>query len=123
MRPNDVHVPDAGERLPAFTVATALAWLGHDHCRTCPDQVHARADAWLVSPTPEGRPSGLRALVDISFVNPPWPRADGYGIVAQINVCTCRDRIQVTLRNDLGLAAAGVPGSTADVDRAARNAR
>lgn len=91
--------PDPDIRLPAFTVATALTWLGHENC-SCPMQVDERANVWLVKLRSDGRPRGIRALLDVEFVDPPWSRSEGDGIVAEINVCTSRDRIQVELRDD-----------------------
>lgn len=96
MRNADSSSPDRVTRLPAFTVATALTWLGHDDC-TCPKQVDDRANVWLIGPPSDGRPTGMWALLDVEFVDPPWSRSEGEGIVAEINVCTCRDRIQVEL--------------------------
>ena len=101
--------PDVARRLPAFTVATALAWLGHDDCR-CPAQVDNRANVWLIGQRSAGRPTGMRALLDVEFVDPPWSRAEGDAILAEINVCTGHDRIQVELRTDaerIALAAMG----------------
>lgn len=100
IRNPQLYAGGTSERLPAFSVATALSWLGHDNCHTCPEQVHARANVWLIRPPVGGRPSGMRALVDVEFVDPPWSRAEDNGILAEINVCTCRDRIQVELRSD-----------------------
>lgn len=95
---------DPARRLPVFTVGTALTWLGHEHC-TCPVQVDNRANVWLIDPRSGSRPTGMRALLDVEFVDPPWSRSEGDSILAEINVCTCRDRIQVELRHDPGHVA------------------
>ena len=115
-RRSEHHANDTATRIPAFTVATALAWLGHDDCRACPEQVDARADVWLVVPAPGGRPSGMRARVDFRFIDPPWSHADGDRIAAEISVCTRRDRIQVDQLDDAETLTTS-PTPSADLGR------
>ena len=86
----------AVERLPAFTLATALMWLGHECRGACPRQVRdERASAWLIRSPESGWPGGVTSLVDVEFTDPTWLAARDLDLMCEINECTCTDHIVV----------------------------
>lgn len=89
--------PEGLERVCAFTLATALVWLGHDCAGGCPPLIltlHART--WIDRPTP--RPAGDSTTLAIVEFDDTLQRAVVTGMLRAVNACTYTDHIRVQER-------------------------
>lgn len=101
-------------RVAAFTLGTALAWLGHDCFGGCPRQVaQLRADTWHL---PHGlqmdRASDARnpfSLVLVHFLDTSTTSAPHHSLLRKVNHCTWPNRIRVREWNPTPADALPVP--------------
>ena len=86
------------QRSPAFTLGTALVWLGHDCPGDCPPDVSARpAEVWFVRANGTASHTWALTIVDVDFTaSPQDSRQD---LLEQVNDCVRPDRIRVRHRS------------------------
>ncbi len=87
-------------RVCAFTLATALAWVGHDCTGGCPDPARLlRADVWFIR-RPRTRHVRATTLVVVDFfegLSHTTPLPD-HAMLRQVNHCTRPDNVVVRQR-------------------------
>lgn len=91
--------PVSSERVAAFTLRTALAWVGHVCTGRCPlSTVSMPAQAWVVrqidSEHPTTRPHGVECIVLVDFGGVDTSIEAGARLV-EVNACTAADHITV----------------------------
>lgn len=83
----------------AFTLATALAWLGHDCDGGCPATAMCiPAGVWFVRDSSPGRSWRQETLVVIDVGDDPARAARLRALLGEINRCTRRNHIRVCER-------------------------
>jgi hypothetical protein len=95
-----VHSPtDIFTRSFAFTLATGLAWLGHDRPCDCPRMATEHpARVWFKHLPPSTRVGSAHTLVVVDLAEHQWPASRVRGLLGEVNHCTGRDQIRVRER-------------------------
>lgn len=88
--------PVDAERVAAFTLQTALAWLGHACRGVCPPAVSViPAQTWVVRPIDHDSSSRTETLVLLEF-GPTSPlSASAASLLVEVNLCTAVDHLRV----------------------------
>jgi hypothetical protein len=99
-----VDLPTSGfTRSFAFSLATGLAWLGHDRPCDCPrmaTELPARVWFMRLPLLPDGRPATWTGtLVVVELGKHSWPARQVRGLLREVNHCTKHDNIRVRERN------------------------
>ncbi len=108
-----VTAPQSPSPAVAFTLATALAWIGHDCTGGCPPlAMHIPASVWFVPRSSDAHQSWASTLVVVELGETDPAAAQIRPLLRDVNRCTSRNHIQVRERaaTDQGhaLAALGV---------------
>jgi hypothetical protein len=86
-------------RAPAFTLATALAWLGHDCVGGCPPELTgASASVWLLGSGRVGQGTGADVLVVVGFGDCGLTPTVVDRLLLEVNRCALPDHIRVRER-------------------------
>jgi hypothetical protein len=103
---------------PAFTLASALRWLGHECVQRCSSSLDdLPATIWFPHPRNVGTTRGAIVLVDPTDRRASVARLPR--LISDINFCTRTERIHVRGRRmaDIGNAVRPVPRETAPLGR------
>ena len=91
--------PQRSTRASVFTVATALAWLGHDCDGLCPAAaICSPADLWFVPHPSPRHPTRHRSLIVVDVGDDPARAADIRALLREVNRCIGRSHIHVRER-------------------------
>jgi hypothetical protein len=89
-------------RTPAFTVATALAWLGHDCDGGCPPlAICTPASLWFVRNQSASYVCPEGTLIVVEIGDDPARATQVRGLISEVNHCT-RNHVQVRERVSSG---------------------
>ncbi len=87
------------QRSPSFSLGTALMWLGHDCPGSCPSTLsNARAAVWFLHLPERTIATWTETLVDVDFIDSPWPDAERDELLSRINHCVWADNMRVRQR-------------------------
>jgi hypothetical protein len=96
-----VTTPAPSARTVTFTVASALAWAGHDCDSRCPAAtMQMPASLWFVPRASTGKPAWSITLVVIDIAGNATRAREIRALLREINHCTNRDGIQIRERTD-----------------------
>lgn len=97
---------DDMQRVPSFTLATALVLLGHNCPGGCPrTATECRAAVWFVRLPDDTRSTWTRTLVEVAFLDVPrWGTRSRY-LIGAINECVRPDHLRVRARTEQERAA------------------
>lgn len=95
-QPLDVAELQGIQRVTAFTLGTALAWIGHDCFGGCPRQTfQLRADIWHLAAPPAPGPNPIFDLVLVRFTETSPATPPLHALLRRVNHCTWKNRIRV----------------------------